>query len=53
MALVDEYVTAMKTFRLRNMVNREMKLAIGVELQTLSYPTVSATKQDGEETVES
>ena len=28
-ALVDEYVKAMKTVRRGNMVNREMKLAIG------------------------
>ena len=34
-ALVDEYVKAMKTVRRRNMVNREMKLAIAEELQTL------------------
>ena len=31
-ALVDEYVKAMETVRWRNMVNREMKLAIGEEL---------------------
>ena len=30
--LVDEYVKAMKTVQQRNMVNREMKLAIGEEL---------------------
>ena len=35
-ALVDEYVKAMKTVRRRNMVNREMKLAIGEKLHTLS-----------------
>ena len=34
--LVKEYVTAMRTVKQRNMVNREMKLAIGDELQTLS-----------------
>ena len=28
-ALVNEYVTAMKTVKQRNMANREMKLAIG------------------------
>ena len=31
--LVKEYVTAMKTVKQRNRVNREMKLAIGEELQ--------------------
>ena len=36
--LVDEYVKAMKTVRQRNMVNRETKLAIGEELQTLLHP---------------
>ena len=51
-ALADEYVNAMKTVRLRNMVNREMKLAIGEELQTLFHPIVSATKQAAEKTVE-
>ena len=51
-ALVDEYVKAMKTVRKRNMVNREMKLAIGEELQTLFHPIGSATKQDAEKTVE-
>ena len=34
------------------MVNREMKLAIGEELQTLFRPIVSATKQAAERTVE-
>ena len=34
-ALIDEYVKAMKTVRQRNMVTREMMLAIGEELQTL------------------
>ena len=33
--LVKEYGPAMKTVKQRNMVNREMKLAIGDELQTL------------------
>ena len=36
----------------RNMVNREIKLAIGEELQTLFHPIVSATKQAAEKTVE-
>ena len=44
-ALVDEYVKAMKTVRRRNMVNREMKLAIGEELHTLFHPIASANKQ--------
>ena len=51
-ALADEYVKAMKTVRRRNMVNREMKLAIGEELQTLFYPIVSATKPAAEKTLE-
>ena len=51
-ALVDEYVKVMKTVRRRNMVNREMKLAIGEELQTLFYPIVIATKQAAEKTAE-
>ena len=51
-ALVDEYVKAMKTVRRRNMVTREMKLAIGEELQTLFHPIVSATKQAAAKTVE-
>ena len=34
------------------MVNRETKLAIGEELQTLFHPIVSATKQAAEKTVE-
>ena len=51
-ALVDEYVKAMKTVRRRNMVNRKMKLAIGVELQTLFHPIASATKQAAEKTTE-
>ena len=45
MALVDEYVKAMKPVGQRNMVNRETKLAVGEELQTLFHPIVSATKQ--------
>ena len=40
----------MKTVKLRNMVNRETKLAIGDELQTLFHPIVNATKQAAEET---
>ena len=51
-ALVDEYVKAMNTVRRRNMVNQEMKLAIGEELQTLFHPIVKATKQAAEKTVE-
>ena len=48
--LVEEYVTAMKTVKQCNMVNREMKLAIEDELQTLFHPIVNATKQAAEET---
>ena len=48
--LVKEYVTAMKIAKQRNMVNREMKLATGDELQTLFHPIVNATKQAAEET---
>ena len=51
-ALVDEYVKAMKTVLQRNMANREMKLAIQEELQTLFHPKVSATKQAAEKTAE-
>ena len=51
-ALVKEYVTAMKTIKQRNMMKREMKLAIGDELQTLFHPIVNATKQAAEETRE-
>ena len=43
--LLKEYGTAMKTVKQRNMVNREMKLAIGDEPQTLFHPIVNATKQ--------
>ena len=50
--LVKDYVTAMKTVKQRNMVNREMKLAVGDELQTLFHPIVNATKQATEETRE-
>ena len=48
--LVKEYVSAMKTVKQRNMVNREMKLAIGDELQNLFHPIVNATKQTAQET---
>ena len=48
--LVKEYVTAIKTVKQRNMVNREMKLAIGDEQQTLFHPIVNATRQAAEET---
>ena len=41
--LVKEYVTAMKTAKQRIMENREMKLGIGDELQTLFHPIVNAT----------
>ena len=51
-ALVDEYGKAMKTVHQRNMANREMKLAIGEELQTLFHPIVSTTKQAAEKTAE-
>ena len=51
-ALVDEYVKAMKTVRQRNMVNGEMKLAIGEELQTLFRPIVSPTMQAVQKTAE-
>ena len=49
-ALVKEYVTAMKTVKQSNMVNCEMKQAIGDELQTLFHLIVNATKQAAEET---
>ena len=48
--LVNEFVTAMKTIKQRNMANRELKLAIGDELQTLFHPIVNAIKQTVEET---
>ena len=48
--LVKEIVTAIKTVKQRNMVNREMKLAIGDGLQTLFHPIINATKQAAEET---
>ena len=47
--LVKESVKAMKTVKQRNMVNREMKLEIVDELQTLFHPIVNATKQAAEE----
>ena len=40
----------MKTVKQRNMMNREMKLSIGDELQTIFHPIVNATKQAAEET---
>ena len=49
-SLVQEYVTAMKNVKQRNMVDREMKLAIGDELQTFFQSIVNATKQAAEET---
>ena len=45
-----EYVTAMKTAKQRNMAHRELKLAIGDELQTLFHPIIQATKQAAKET---
>ena len=48
--LVKEFVTSMKTVKQRNMMKREMMLAIGDELQTLFHPIVNATKQADEET---
>ena len=48
--LVKEHVTALKTVKQHNMVNQEMKLAIGYKLQTLFHPIVNATKQMAEET---
>ena len=48
--LLKEYVTAMKTNKQRNMVTREMKLAIGDELQSIFHRIVNATKQATEET---
>ena len=47
--LVKEYVTAMETVKQRNMANRELKLAIGDELQTLFHPIVNSTKQAAED----
>ena len=48
--LVKGYVTTMETVKQRNMMKREMKLAIGDELQTPFHPTVNTTKQAAEET---
>ena len=48
--LVKEYVTAMKTVKQRDMMNQEMKLAIGDELQTLFHQIVNAIKQVADET---
>ena len=48
--LVKEYVTAVNIFKQRNMANRELRLVIGDELQTLFHPIVNATKQAAEET---
>ena len=49
-ALINKYVTALKTAKQRNMANREMKLSTGDELQTLFHPIVNATKKAAEET---
>ena len=48
--LWSKNVTSMKTVKQRNMVNREIKLAIGDELQSLFHPIAKATKQTTEET---
>ena len=48
--LVKEYVAGLKTVKQRHIMNREMKLAIGDELQTLFHPIVNATKQAAEDT---
>ena len=40
----------MKTVKQRNMVNQEIKLAIGDELQTLFHPIGNAAKDAAEET---
>ena len=47
--LVKEYVTARKTVKQRNILNREMKLAIGDALQTLFHSIFNASKQGAEE----
>ena len=47
--LVKEYVTAMKTVKQRNMANRELKLAIGDELQTLFHPIAEAAEETRKE----
>ena len=49
-ALVNEYVTSMKTVKRHNMANREMKLTIEDELQTLFHPIVNVAKQTAEDT---
>ena len=51
-ALIDEYVRATKTVRQRKMTNREMKLAIEEELQTLFHSIVNVTKQAAEKAAE-
>ena len=48
--VVKEYGTAIKAVKQCNVVNREIKLVIGDELQTLFHPIVNATKQAAEET---
>ena len=48
--LGNENVSAMKTVEQRIMANRELKLAIGDELQTLFHPIANATKQAAKET---
>ena len=48
--LLKEYVTGMKTVKQRNMAKKELKLAIGDELETLFRPVSDATKQAAEET---
>ena len=48
--LVKEYVTAMKTDKQHNMMNREMKLALGADRKIVFKPIVNATKQAAEET---
>ena len=46
----QQYVTAMKTGKQHNMANRELKLAIRDERQTLFHPIVNATRHGVEET---
>ena len=46
--IVKEYITGMKTVKQRNLVNLDMKQAIGDELKTLIRPIVSATNQAAE-----
>ena len=45
-----EYVTAMETDKQSIMAYRELKLAIGDELQTLFHPIIHGTKQAAQET---